>query len=284
MRKLVGILLIAIGLFILVGIGQRILPFPAKTVEKSIALDSTKTVTITMDSENVQIIPEKRDDIKVALYKKGFQRDGILTSKHGDKIAIGIKNKGWHWLFNWGAAVKIHIPKDYAEALDVNMGSGNFAFDGKTMEMKNLVLNITSGNARVNDILVDRLSGDVHSGNISLEQIKAGVQAHIKVRSGNVAIKHFSGPLYIDTSSGNVTAQVDTLEKDITVNTRSGNIRLNIPEDAGYRINAELKSGNIKNLLPLKVTMSGSNYLAGTHGNGSSLITIKGWSGNVKLY
>jgi lia operon protein LiaG len=180
--------------------------------------------------------------------------------------------------------VKIKVPMNYAEGIHVKMGSGNLAFDGKSMFLNRLGVEIKSGNTRISDIQVNRLSGDLYSGNLHMEQVVAVSQSIIKVRSGNLTITHFNGPLSIDSWSGNVGVQLDSLEKNVTVNTKSGNVKLNLPNDAGFRIKAQLNSGNIHNSLPLRDSMSGNNYLVGTHGDGKSLVKINGWSGNVKIY
>jgi preprotein translocase subunit SecF len=95
MRKLFGILMIAVGLLILAGVLIRVLPFPTQMINKTIALDNPQNINVKMNSENVQIIPEQRKDIEIELQKKRLQDIQIVAKKSSDGIDIGIEDKSW---------------------------------------------------------------------------------------------------------------------------------------------------------------------------------------------
>ncbi|MGV3489149.1 MAG: DUF4097 family beta strand repeat-containing protein [Tuberibacillus sp.] len=283
MRKLAGILFIVIGVLILAGVAIRFFPVTTKIDEKNVSLDGTAQLVIDLSSENVEMIPEERSDMKVELSRKGLQDADIISKQEGDKTTISVKKDGWHWFFNWGSKVKMYIPNDYASEIDLRLHSGNLTFHGDDIQLKKLSLDVVSGNIDLTDLEVEKMVSNVHSGNVHLVGIKAKKEAALDVRSGNTKATHFEGPLSIDTRSGNVTVQMDSL-KSLAVNTRSGNVKLDLPNDAGFKIKAKLDSGSIHNSFSLDDSLGGSNYLMGTHGDGKANITINGRSGNVKIY
>ena len=220
------------------------------------------TVKIDVSGISTTIIPERRDNVETKLDGKG----SVHVNKNGDSIEIEYKRK-WFNSFNFFNHPKltIYIPEDYNRDIEMEVGSGNINWKGQS---ENLQLN--------------ELALDVSSGNINMDHVtaKKGV---LDISSGNINLKHYRGQLEADVSSGNLDIQMDQLTDSVQVDLSSGQLQLDLPENANFTLNGEISSGAILNQFSLKNQQENKHELKGIHGTGEHQVDLSVSSGRIEL-
>ena len=154
------------------------------------------------------------------------------------------------------------------------------------------------------DLQMQNISGDVHartgSGNIQADGVAGGFDA--ETGSGDIGLRQTaSGEVRVRTGSGGVDlhgvrsmVNADTGSGDVTVegtpggewklSAGSGTIKLRIPREAGFDLDASTSSGDIE--LSHTVAVSGNiskHSIHGKAGNGGSLVEVRTGSGNIEI-
>lgn len=77
---------------------------------------------------------------------------------------------------------------------------------------------------------------------------------------------------------------MDRLTNDVNLDVSSGNILLNLPNDASFKLNGRISGGVISNNFPLKIQEKSRQHLKGTHGSGKHDINLNVSSGRIMVY
>ncbi len=198
-------------------------------------------------------------------------KNAYLITKDGD---VEVKN-------SQGA---IHIRSTGGDAMIEEMdGETDVSIISGNIEIKDLVGEINvfsqSGNIEAENlegkVSLRSLSGDIEIRNVSGE-------THLNTGSGDIEITESLGifnistesgdvesntvtveELKIETCSGNVEMDIETLEEGagISVNSQSGSIILALPDECDGSIEAHTTSGCIENRFPVWKTESGGEHL-----------------------
>jgi len=159
-----------------------------------------------------------------------------------------------------------------------NAGSGN-------LEIKNVqgrtYAETGSGNTIATGIAggFDARSG---SGDITFEQTASG-SVHAETGSGNIHLRNVSGGVEAGAGSGDVEVQ-GKMSSDWRIHTGSGEVKVKLPSDAKFNINARSSSGNVEVNHP--VTMQGvlkKNHIEGTVNGGGILLQVSTGSGTIRV-
>jgi DUF4097 and DUF4098 domain-containing protein YvlB len=154
------------------------------------------------------------------------------------------------------------------------------------------------------DLQLNEISGDVHaragsgniqgdgvaggfdaetgSGDISLRQTAAG-EVRVRTGSGGVDLHGVRGMVDANTGSGDVNVE-GTPGGEWKLSAGSGTIKLQIPSQAGFDLDASTSSGEIS--LNHTVAVSGTisrHSIHGKAGNGGSLVEVRTGSGNIEI-
>lgn len=223
--------------------------------------DKIKTIDLDIKGVDSTIISKDQDYVKAELKGKG----NVNLSKKGDTIEIEYHRPLFSF-FNFGSRTQlvVTIPKDFDRELKVDVGSGDIDFQLSK------------------DTVLTSLELDVHSGDIDINSLNTKI-ASLDVSSGDIDLKHFTGELAIDVSSGDVYVQIDELVGDIEAEVNSGQIVLDLPDDSDFTLNGEISSGAIHNHFPLKNEKNEKNRLRGTHGSGKYSIDLEISSGTIEI-
>ncbi|MBR4947885.1 MAG: DUF4097 family beta strand repeat protein [Clostridiales bacterium] len=199
--------------------------------------------------------------------------------------------------------------------LSIKISSGDFKCDGVTAGKLNA--NSSSGDVgiscKASDIDLKVSSGDIvlnqegmggsvniksSSGTVDYTQTGSNDQIIIKSSSGGVkadvekasslSIDVSSGAIAIDAddvadlnakaSSGDMNITLGNVPQNSKLDSSSGDIRLNVPENADMTATVKISSGSFDSELPF--AKEGKNY---TCGNGSSTMDIRVSSGDVDI-
>src|SRR2546422_632707 len=146
--------------------------------------------------------------------------------------------------------------------LEVRTGSGDINVEGLHGTAR---LESGSGNMSVasvqGDLRVRTGSGDGKIRNVS------GGRIEITTGSGDFEIRDVQGTLELRTGAGDITAEGKPTG-EWRVETGSGQIRVHLPSDLGFELDAHTSSGDISTGLPVTVT--------GTVGHGSMRGKVRG--------
>jgi DUF4097 and DUF4098 domain-containing protein YvlB len=161
--------------------------------------------------------------------------------------------------------------------LDSRTGSGTVEIDSLQGPVK---AESGSGHIRVSKIS-NQVSLNTGSGGIELDGADGNVTAH--TGSGHIKLYNVRGGLDASTGSGGIEAE-GSATRDWELHTGSGGIRIKLPQQAGFRVDAHSGSGGVTVNHPM--TMQGSirrNHIEGTVGNGGPALTLRTGSGGIDI-
>lgn len=291
MKRILILLLVITGLYIVFNQAYRFDIFGTssegnKNGQAAISTD-VQVIKVDVSSVSTTIIPEDRIDLK-AVYN-GKQQ--LKVSENGDTVAVSVKSKGFNF-FDWTpftekSKLTIYIPKDYDRNMTIDLGSGNLHFSGQSkenpMKLNEVTIDIGSGNMDFKNLLVKRWSQDIGSGNVKIDSLRTETGT-FDLSSGNMDIKHYMGAMEADVSSGRLNIQMDKLTDSIKIDVSSGNVGLDLPDQADFTLTSDVSSGNISCDFPLTTKEVSKHSIQGKHGSGKYKIDLDVSSGNVKIH
>lgn len=245
--------------------------------------DKVDTIEFDISSVSMTIIPEDRKDLETVYEGKGK----VTVKRSGDTITVEHK-RPWFLLFSFFNSTKltVYVPEDYNQDMLIDVGSGNVELAGKSssqpFELKELSLNIGSGNVELENIVVKNFSHDGGSGNLTVNSLESETSS-IDLSSGNAKLSDFTGKLEADIFSGKLNVQMSELKDSVDIDVSSGNVVLDLPDNADFKLNGEVGSGNISYDYPLSISHDSKHEIEGTHGSGKHSIELEVSSGNVEV-
>ncbi|MFD0828306.1 LiaG family protein [Neobacillus sp. M.A.Huq-85] len=283
MKRIVIILLIITGLYFIFQQSLRFDWFSAGSREGSAAISGdVRVIKVDVSAVNADIIPEDRMNLKAVLDGKGK----MTVNEDGDTVEVTVKKKWFDW-FDWTPfekkTLKVYIPETYQQDMEIDLGSGNLEFSGKSMKLDKLSVDIGSGNMNLDNLTVNHFIHDGSSGNVHIDSLTSKTGT-FDLSSGNLDIQHYIGKIDGDVSSGGAKIQVDKLTDSIDLDLSSGNVNLNLPNDADFVLDGEVSSGNISCDFPLKSKEFSRKSIKGTHGTGEHMINLSVSSGNIDIH
>jgi Putative adhesin/Domain of unknown function (DUF5668) len=163
---------------------------------------------------------------------------------------------------------------------------GTAQFDGEFQEsvkLARITKNVTFKSSRT-DLEFSRIDGDLDldSDDLRGEQITGPL--HLTTRSKNVHLDEVSGDVRVQNDNGEVEVAMRSLG-NVQIDGRNGDIRLGVPDKAGFRIEARARDGEIQSEFP-ELKIDNSNHEAkasGTVGNGASHIVLNNEHNGIEI-
>ena len=285
MKRILIIFFILIGAYFLLNVNfSSFLPFSNEEADEQVT-NRIDTIKINTGSIKTNIIPEKRNTVEANLDGKGV----VTVKKNGNTILVEYER---NWLsgfsfLNFNSELNIFIPENFDRNLDINAGSGYLTFIGKSemqlMKLNTLNINMSSGKTDIKNIKVEEYVLDGSSGMISIDGLvtKTGT---IDMSSGLINIKNYEGKLKAKVSSGKLDVQVNELTDDIELHASSGQIKLDLPDNADFTLQGSYSSGIIRSKFTLKDQIQEKSRLDGVSGTGKHLVKVTVSSGLVDIY
>lgn len=258
----------------------------SKTEDSAKVSKDIENISIDISSVATTIVPEDRDDVRAELKGKGT----VSVSKRGNDIEVSVKRKGFFW-FNWfeldKTALTIYIPENYNKNMGIELGSGEITFKGDSiqdrMQLEKLSVDIGSGSMVLKNMDVTVLEQHISSGEVEINSLSAETGT-FEVSSGSVNVQNYSGKLDADVSSGELEIQMDELKDSISLNVSSGDIELDLPDDAEFTLNGKTSNGEISCDFPLENKQQSDKRLSGKLGNGKHKIDADVSSGDIEIF
>lgn len=288
MKRILILLLIITGFYMIYNQVSQFDWFSSSEGKNAQATMSKDIDMIEVNSSSVSttIIPEDRKDVK-AVYN-GKEKLSVL--ERGDTIVVFIKQKGFGW-FNWSPfsekkKLEIYIPENYDRNMNIRLGSGNLNFSGqskiKPVNLEELTVDIGSGNMNLQNLIINRFEQNLASGNVMIDSVKTDT-GFFGLSSGNLDIKHYTGAIEADVSSGELDIQMDKLTDSVTIDVSSGEVGLDLPNDADFTLNGDVSSGDISSDLSLTSKELNKHSIKGKHGSGKYKIDLDVSSGDIHI-
>jgi len=220
----------------------------------------TEVNKIKADLKSYDIIFKESDneDIQVEVYGNKKKKDNIKLDIKNNELNITQRVTSLCFGFCFSESlIVVHLPKEYHGELDLVTISGDIEInvdilnnvslkttsgDVKTRNLEDAIINSVSGDIRVKkakDVKINTVSGDV--------RVEKSNNIDAKTTSGDITILEVSQKLDIKSTSGDVKVNEFTINNDSNISTVSGDVEVNLKNDAD--IKAETRSGDkdIKN-------------------------------------
>lgn len=223
----------------------------------SVSPDQVRNLKIEWVSGSITLQPGDTDVILIRESGTFSEDDHMVWHQSGDtltiqfskaKISVGIE-------FNFSKDLVITVPRDWqCEDLDITSVSAKIEVFDLTAE--EIDLENVSGNCTFENCTADELTLDTVSGSIAYQGILNTMECN--------------------TVSANCTLTTDSIPEELSLNSVSGDLILELPEDCGFSANIDSMSGSISS--EFETTASKNHH---THGDGSCRITADTMSGDI---
>lgn len=247
---------------------------------------SVKKVEIQGISMDVDFTSSAADEIQVTGRTYGSNDYGgvDVTNDNGViKVTQKLWNQPFHFFsfINTGYRLEIALPASYSGDITVNSTSGDVSFAGPgtfgTVAVQNISGNVSGSMA--SDAFTCRLT----SGDIQLQRLAVRSYALESV-SGDITCDGVTGNGRMDSVSGDINANIDSLSGPASMVSRSGDIQLQLASSVGAQIAASSVSGDIHADIPLQYSGANKNHAAGSVGaSASSALEASSTSGDITI-
>lgn len=283
------------GMSFSIGIGKadvsNIQEFPADKIEN---------LVIEYSSENLYLYEGEGDKIVIKEYLKGNGKSEMQVN--GDTLSIIEADRGIRISFFVFSEEKVEIflPKGYKGSVKTAVSSGNVRAEC-ALELKEFAVSSKSGNISCGEIGAEEVKAMTNSGNIIFKKAQGNRKIETKSgnikleggegntwvssKSGNISVENADGGFSGIAQSGNITAGFVCVKGDITAETSSGNIRLELPEESEFDYEGYASSGTIKTDFNEMLSFNEKrNEAKGSYGSTPGMrVRTKASSGNTHI-
>lgn len=196
--------------------------------------------------------------------------------------------------------IEVYLPEAYTGEVEARTSSGNIKAED-TFAFQEFGAAANSGNISCGRITADIIKANTSSGNIKFDiaqgsrimvagsgniRINAGEgDTRVTTGSGSIEVDNAVGELEATASSGNIRAGFMEIDGGVSVQTTSGNIKLEIPEESAFSFAASATSGSINTDFDAALEYNDKrNRASGVYGNGpAAAIRTGASSGNIAV-
>ncbi|MDQ8733151.1 DUF4097 family beta strand repeat-containing protein [Paenibacillus sp. LHD-38] len=275
MKKLAAVALIMLGIGVLCAFfvfnKSDLVKFKGDpySEEKTVDASTIRSIHAETDTFNVTFVRGTSKDIQIKL-------DGNVNKKSLDKIIFTAETKGDTLYiegntknsFTIGISIvnlkmTVELPEKLWNTIDIETDTGNIVLD--QMEGSKLHITADTGNLKVS--------------NYSFAEID------FETDTGNVTFTDGEGILKGETDTGNVRIETAELRNDISLQSDTGNITVNVdkePASAAVYIQKDVGSSKVE-WEGFSDSNDSKSIVDGKIGSGDIKIDIKSEVGNVKL-
>ncbi len=203
----------------------------------------------------------------------------LIVQQQGSTLDIHIARDAHADSYAENTELEVTIPKEYAGKLLAESASGNITLDDHHFAA--LSLTTASGNISAGKIHAATLAAKTASGDIQIQSL-AGDSVDTSSRSGTAG-----GQRLIDariyTDSGNVSLNCINPLGNITLKSTSGDLRLRLPMNSAFTLQARSTSGDVACDFPVTSSSCDDHHITGTVGKGEHTVAADTTSGNITI-
>lgn len=166
--------------------------------------------------------------------------------------------------------------------LNLTSGGGSLSI-GVPPIVKDVKVEVGSGNATVNNIKVEKLKGETTGGNLSISNVSGSISA--STIGGNIDMTNVkSADIHAKSIGGGIQLIMEDLtEGEIALDSTAGAVKLFADEDSAFDLNAEIIGGSFETDLELEMIESGPVKYRAKYNNGGATVSIKTRHGDVEI-
>lgn len=254
---------------------------------KTFDAEDVNKVHIDITSTDINIIPSADEEITVRLsgeVSTNRNRDipSLVAYESGDELRIEIIRPKTIFIgVNiWRANLDIYIPEESIEVLEVDTTSSDINI--RDLKVSEIDYNGVSGDFKGESLFAENIKFDATSGDVNLKDYTGDINIHTV--SGDLVLEHGSqnDNIEVSTTSGDVSIEQEGVS-DMNIKTISGDIGIDLFENAEFYLKANTVSGDIDNKFPIRVTSSSRRSLEGTVGSNGEEIVVSTTSGDIRV-
>lgn len=256
---------------------------------KSMDLDGIDEISINFYSGDIKFNNEGTNNVKVKV-------DGEITSsgayakpelkcyKEGKTLYVELTKKHMGFFLNYSSDItaNISIPTSYKNSLKVVSSAGDVNIGG--YEFKNLDCNLSAGKLQMQNISADTFKYKNSAGNLNADNLKTR-SSSFRASAGKIEITKFAGDIEGSNSAGNTEIQYDKFNNNVDFSASAGRIKLTLPKDSAFKLDAEASAGSIKNdFSGINVNGEfGEKTAKGEVGKSNNMIQLKDSAGSIEV-
>ena len=273
-NAIIRIIILSMGILILLGIlfaGLGIGSLIARWTSDVITSDET---TITGGTASVS--PDQVRNLNIEWVS------GSITIQPGDTNVILIRESGnfpeddhmvWH---QSGNTLTVQFCKaKISMGIDFNFSKDLVITVPRNWQCEDLDISSVSAKIEVSDLITDEIDLENVSGNCTFENCNTD-EMTVETVSGNVSYNGTLNVMDCNTVSANCTLVTKGTPKNLSLDSVSGDLILELPENCGFTAAIDSMSGSISS--EFDTTVSKNHH---THGDGSCRITADTMSGDI---
>jgi lia operon protein LiaG len=254
---------------------------------KSFKPEEINKISIDITSTDIDIISTDEDEITVHFYgevstNRDTELPALIAYKTGSELRIEIEKPRiiMVGINIWRAKLDVYVPEDLIETLKVDTVSSDTRMSN--LSIKKIIVNTVSGDFKGEALVADGFKLNTTSGDIEINDYKGEVK--IGSVSGDVVLGNGDGDddIEVSTISGNVYVEREDLG-NISIETISGEVAVNLSRDAQFYFRANSVSGDIENKFPVEIISSGRTGLEGVAGSDEKEIIVSTTSGDISI-
>lgn len=288
-----GLILLTLGLaWLLVQCAGDLMPVASGSASLVDQTVGGRQIEIDAGSADVRILRWDQPEFRVQAQQSGWSTGSIDVSVRVDDDAVRVAHRT-SCLFFCGR-LRYQITAPATADIRVTTMSGDVQIEATEGDV---TIETTSGDVRLDAIggslTVETISGDVTlrngrvararvettSGDVNLSGVRGPLEA--TSMSGDISVRDVvEGPVTVQTTSGQITG-AGNLSGDLSISSVSGDVRLNLPADGGFRLFIQTTSGDI-DAPGLRGGGKRSEWST-TLGDGAHMLQITTTSGDVRI-
>ena len=170
------------------------------------------------------------------------------------------------------------VLRSIAGTVSVSTGSGSITADGLKGSLQ---ASTGSGSIRASGV-AGAMTAKTSSGGIELEQVGSG-DVDVSSSSGTIRLRGVNGALHASTTSGSLIVGGE-MRGDWRLGSSSGSVRVDVPDSAGFELDASSSSGSIDLGMPVNVVGRIDRHsLRGTVKTGGPRLYVRTSSGGIHI-
>ena len=254
---------------------------------KTFDVQGVNEIYIDTVSTDINIIPTNKEEIEVHFYGEvstNIKRviPSLVAYKSGDELRIEILQPKTFFIgFNiWRTKLDVYIPESSIEALKIETVSSDTSVSN--LKVDKFSFGAVSGDFKgeslfASDLKINSISGDIslrdYTGNINVDVVSGDIALVDGSQNDNIEVVKVSGDVYIEQEDSS----------NMNISSTSGDIEINLSEDAQFYLKAKAISGHIENRFPIKIISSGRRELEGIVGSDEKEIIVSTTSGDIDI-
>lgn len=230
-----------------------------------------EAVTLYETEDDTLVLKEYFNDPDPSVLADITVAEDSINIRHGNRSAMFSTLRGF---------VEVYLPRAFFGALNVKTVSGKLSAAGKLV-LSDLAMSSTSGKIVLGDVTAGAAVLSTISGAIEVASLQA--IANIRSTSGAIHIGSAAGAGEYKTVSGSIEVPYAAVTGDISLGSTSGRLRLMVPGDLAFKLDASSVSGSIDS--PFEGALTGSKrHVSGTVGRGSQVsLHLRTVSGRIEV-